>query len=592
MAAWGLAGASTEQAFVLSLRPRSALMRQGEHVPDGSQPGGAEDAPAADQGRVSPPQENGARCVRGGLWRIAFLVSVLGLAAAVRLIGVGQYGFQHFDERPYAFDAARLARVSWLTLIRDTRLEVTYAPPLFPLLVSIPFRLFGISDTAAIATSAVMGVVGVALLFLLVRRLLGYWEALAAAGLLAVTEFHVIFSRMALTETTFFAFFLGALWAYVGACERRRWRDFLFAGLWSLGASWTKYSAGTIPFIALLYLLLQHRDVARPGSSGRGGSRPASPAGARARSLKGWLLSVGVVAVGFVPWVFYIQAKIGLGPFRAHRATYLRTGFAAAFHALGFSWQCMTWFVGWPIIVLAACGVVLLILARDARLRSAARLSLAWLIGYGGPLLFYLPYDRLSLPLVPLLIIPTVVALAWLRGSVPAAQLIPRRGRALLWAGALVGLMALAFAGSLDTLRRRPTGYREAARFVAGLPGEGLVIRACQAPLDFYLTELRFPPERFTALTEANVREVARRAREGAAMLLVADFYLNENPDLKSAVVGAGMKERAAFRNDVCDVIMLGGGFETLRRVREDPEDPSLRLYTHVVVYAPGQQGP
>jgi hypothetical protein len=52
------------------------------------------------------------------------------------------------------------------------------------------------------------------------------------------------------------------------------------------------------------------------------------------------------------------------------------------------------------------------------------------------------------------------------------------------------------------------------------------------------------------------------------------------------------MRERAAFENDVFDVIMLGGGFETLRRVREDPEEPSLRLYTHVVVYAPPEQRP
>jgi 4-amino-4-deoxy-L-arabinose transferase-like glycosyltransferase len=545
---------------------RSASMTEGS---------GAREA-GAGQPKGSVEEVAGPASPGRGTCRVVLLISVLALAAAVRLIGVGGYGFQHFDERPYAFEAARLARVPWPTLIGNRRLEVTYAPPLFPVLVSVPYRLFGISDTAAIATSALMGVAGVVLLFLLVRRLLGYWEALAAAGLLAVTEFHIIFSRLALTETTFFALFLGALWAYVGAFERRRWRDFLFAGLWSLGASWAKYSAATMPFIALLYLLLQHRRDWR--EFGRG--------------LKGWLLSVGVLAAGFVPWVFYIQAKMGLGPFRAHRATYLRVGFAAALHALGFAWQCMAWFVGWPILALAAVGVVLLVVHRDGRFRSAGNLLLAWLVGYGGPLLFYLPYDRLSLPLVPLLIIPAVVALAWLRGAAAGGPLGAHRGRALLWAGALVSLMLLAFAGSLDTLRRRPTGLREAARFVAQAPGESLVIRACQAPLDFYLTELQFPLERFTVLTQANVREVARLAREGAPMLLVADCYLNENPDLKSAVLAAGMRERAAFRNDVFDVIMLGGGFETLRRVREDPEEPSLRLYTHVVVYAPPEQRP
>jgi hypothetical protein len=531
---------------------------------------------------------------------------VLALAAAVRLAGVGEYGFQHFDERPYAFEAARLARVSWLTLIRNTRLEVTYAPPLFPLLVSVPFRLLGISDTAAIATSAVMGVVGVALLFLLVRRLLSYWEALAAAGLLAVTEFHVIFSRMALTETTFFALFLGALWAYVGAFERRQWRDFLFAGLWSLGASWAKYSAGTMPFIALLYLFLQHRrrgaaslGVLPPGSNGSERHRQSVLHGSElpradglGRSLKGWLLSVGVLAAGFVPWLLYIRAKMGLEAFRAHRATYLRLGLAAALHALGFTWQCMTWFVSWPVIVLAACGVVLFVLSREVRLRSAGNLVLALLVGYGGPLLLYLPYDRLSLPLVPLLIILAVVTLAWLRGVVAAGRSSSGRGRMLLWAGALAGLMLLALAGSWDTLRRRPMGLRRAARFVAEAPAESLVVRACQAPLDFYLTELQFPQEHYTALTQANVGEVARLAREGAPMLLVADFYLNENPDLKSAVLAAGLRERAAFVNDAFDVIMLGGGFETLRRVREDPEEPGLRLYTHVVVYGPPEQRP
>jgi len=581
-------------------------MLRGALMADGSARGRREEPREADQGTAPSPQGDRSPTTWGRLCRVALLISVLALAAAVRLVGVGKYGFQHFDERPYAFAAAGLATAPWLTLIRNTRLEVTYAPPLFPLLVSVPFRLFGISDTAAITTSAVMGVAGVALLFLLVRRLLGYWEALASAGLLAVTDFHVIFSRMALTETTFFALFLGALWAYVRAFERQRWRDFLFAGLWSLGASWTKYSAGTIPFIALLYLLLQHR---RGGAASLGALPPGSSsheqhrqsilqgpeprrAGTLGRSLKGWLLSVGVLAAGFLPWVLYIQAKTGLGPFRAHRATYLRTGFAAAAHAVGFAWQCMTWFVGWPTIAVAAVGLVLLVLTRDARLQPARRLLVAWLVGYGGPLLFYLPYDRLSLPLVPLLIILAVVALARLRGPVSADRRSPTRRRMLLWASALIGLMALAFAGSRQTLRRRPTGYREAARFVAKAPGENLVIRACQAPLDFYLTQLKFPQERFKALTQANVSEVARRAREGALMLLVADFYLDENPDLKSAVMGTGMREQVAFENDAFDVIMLGGGFETLRRVREDPEDPRLRLYTHVVVYAPGHQGP
>src|SRR5258705_2864936 len=148
--------------------------------------------------------DTGRRGMRrpAALWRAVPLGGILALATFFRFAELGRHGFNS-DEAVYAGTAASIAG--------DTSLSGMFPVfgahrILFQAMVSLVYRA-GVSDWSARAVAAAIGVLTVAMTYLLGRRLYSHRAGLFAALLLAVMPYHVVVSRQVLLDglMTFFA---------------------------------------------------------------------------------------------------------------------------------------------------------------------------------------------------------------------------------------------------------------------------------------------------------------------------------------------------------------------------------------------------
>jgi 4-amino-4-deoxy-L-arabinose transferase-like glycosyltransferase len=94
------------------------------------------------------------------------------------------------------------------------------AKPTHALLIGLAYAIFGVHDYAALYLDAACSVAGVAVLYLIARRLFGVPVALLAALLLAVSEYDVIYARSVLSESDATLILLCGALVWVGVRER------------------------------------------------------------------------------------------------------------------------------------------------------------------------------------------------------------------------------------------------------------------------------------------------------------------------------------------------------------------------------------
>jgi len=128
------------------------------------------------------------------------------LAALARLVPIATNRF-HQDEALYSTWALHIATG------RDMLLNgfPVDKPPLFLYILALFFRLFGPSEVAARLPGVLASTVSVALMYHLAWRLYGRPTALAAAALMALSPFNILFAPTALTDPLLVALVLGAL---------------------------------------------------------------------------------------------------------------------------------------------------------------------------------------------------------------------------------------------------------------------------------------------------------------------------------------------------------------------------------------------
>lgn len=136
--------------------------------------------------------------------------------------------------------------------------------PLFP--ATIPLLLFGRSVLAVRLLPVIVGAVTVPILFLIARRLWGFWFALASALFLAGYHLHLHYSRIGMTniwDPLLALLVFGALSVAVTTTDRKSW---LWAGV-AVGACAYFYTAShLVPFFLIgfaLFLLFLRRDILR-----------------------------------------------------------------------------------------------------------------------------------------------------------------------------------------------------------------------------------------------------------------------------------------------------------------------------------------
>lgn len=169
---------------------------------------------------------------------------ILAVAAWMRLDGVTELSVRYDDEAAYANDArlwyrclmllgdidARAALVDADSAALDAAvarhgvdLEARYAKPCqgYTLCVSLFMLLTGDTLNAPFVFNALAGVLTVGVIYLLGAAALGRPAGLAAAALLAVSPYHIVYSRSALADAFTTLLLSAAIWIWVLARRRR-----------------------------------------------------------------------------------------------------------------------------------------------------------------------------------------------------------------------------------------------------------------------------------------------------------------------------------------------------------------------------------
>ncbi len=160
---------------------------------------------------------------------------------------------EHFDEGVYAsnifFSEAEGGQYPYRHL---------YAPPLLPFLIEWGIIFLGPESIAPFLPALILGTATVPLAWWAVRNWFGPLAGLAGAWLIATSDFHILYSRTALTDVPVAFFILLAVYLYWEAVRRESLRWSIFAGVATGLAWWTKYTgwlplaialAGSIPWV-------------------------------------------------------------------------------------------------------------------------------------------------------------------------------------------------------------------------------------------------------------------------------------------------------------------------------------------------------
>ena len=222
------------------------------------------------------------------------LATIVGLS--LRGYHLGDSALTHFDEGVYAFSGFGLATPSEAVhLFPD---QQKFSPPVYFSLVALANLLGGAPERSPFVVNVLMGTLSIPVLWAFVRRWFGGVAAIAAAWLLAMSEFHIIMSRTALTDVTFALTFLVALGAVLVAIERGTLSSAAVAGV-AVGLAWnTKYHGWFALVVGVMVI------------GGRWRLQHAGVVWAR-RALRSWLVMSVVAALCYAPWSYFIQEQPG-----------------------------------------------------------------------------------------------------------------------------------------------------------------------------------------------------------------------------------------------------------------------------------------
>ena len=174
-----------------------------------------------------PPPEPISRRERTALMLIIVLAVGLRFAVATRI------SMEHWDEAVYSSNRFFPDGYPGRYL---------YAPPLLPALIELAMLIGGPTAYAAVLPNLVFSTLTVLLCWWAARDWFGRSAGLSAAALAAFNDFHIAYSRTALTDPALCFWFLLAVYLAWRAITRNRLAAAVGAGI-AAGAAWaTKYN--------------------------------------------------------------------------------------------------------------------------------------------------------------------------------------------------------------------------------------------------------------------------------------------------------------------------------------------------------------
>ncbi len=183
-------------------------------------------------------------------------------------------------------------------------------PPLYYYLLHFWMRVFGSSEFAVRALSALLGTALVYLTYLLGRRLSNYWLGLIAAFLSAVSPFQIYYSQetrmyillAALSALSVYSFirFLEAEASETRNSKPRTRNPYLWAGLYIVATTLSLYTHYSFPIVILMQNLLYVIWLTTSRRQGKGRGRACPELGRRV--LRWVVIQLAVVAL-YWPWL-------------------------------------------------------------------------------------------------------------------------------------------------------------------------------------------------------------------------------------------------------------------------------------------------
>lgn len=169
------------------------------------------------------------------------LLTIVLVGIVLRFAYPSRIAIEHFDEGVYStnifFSDAEEGQYRYRHL---------YAPPLLPFFIEMGMIFLGPRSMAPFLPALVLGVATIPLAWWAVRCWFGWAAGLVAGTLIATSDFHVLYSRTALTDVPVAFFILLSVYLYWEAIRRESTRWSIAAGIVTGLAWWTKYT-GWLP---------------------------------------------------------------------------------------------------------------------------------------------------------------------------------------------------------------------------------------------------------------------------------------------------------------------------------------------------------
>lgn len=372
---------------------------------------------------------------------IIIIVGLVVFAAVLRFWNLSSLGLTHFDEGSYAMTGrwiATFGKEGWIY-------QSGHAPGLFPTLIGFFFLVFGVTDYVAIAVSAVAGSLTVGLTYYVGKVWFNRTVGIIAALFLATTEYHLIYSRLALTDALFALFFWGAMACFFQGLRTTRRSWFVIGGLIT-GLCWNTKYHGFFPLVIVgLWLSSQMILNLKRGGKVTWGKLP----------WRGFTYATLAANLVYIPWFLFVQISVGYGEIFGYQLGYLFSDESSLHTSFGTLFFYLKEWLSVGLLVSAALGLGLVFTRKD----DAYRFLLVILTVFAGAALLYASFPRLFLPLVPGICLLSALAVCTL-----VYKLKINPGWSLVVISSAILLLNLV--GAQKVLGLTTIAYREAGRYL------------------------------------------------------------------------------------------------------------------------------
>ena len=394
-------------------------------------------------------------------WSTLTLACLVIVAGSIRFWNLSSLGFSHWDEYYFITNAQILDNHGLISGFSQTG---WFTAPFVSYTDAVLFRFLGFHTWIAISVSALYGTAGVVALYFLGSRMFGAFAGLLAAGILATSEYSVMFSRMALADATFdFWLILSVTFIWLGFTERRL-RYYVAAGVAAGIVINTKLN-GAFPLLFVIAWLGLELIVDAVAS----GKQFRSILSEYRVRLLGSVVAIGIAVALFTPFLLKVAHDPGLSAMLAHNSE--AAGWSSLIRTPPFTIVWYFWvFTSPPVVLMAGVGLVVGLL----RFTRADRFMLVYTAGWFCAVMLFLPIPREALSLLP------AVAIWAARGVVElwsiasrARPAVPRFALVAVGGVCLVGAIVFQLSQLPQLLSLRTEGYADAATVAAQLQSDG-----------------------------------------------------------------------------------------------------------------------